>query len=240
MSGTVLDRILADKRARLARGEYVPAGRPVRPSDGTAFVAALRAPGVRIVAEIKERSPSAGEILHDADGRLETMALAYRRGHAAALSVVTEEDHFGGRPEWLPRAKAMAGLPVLMKDFFVEERQLDFAASLGADAVLLLARALDDSSLARLASAARERSLAVVVEAHDRAEIARAAAAAPDVLGVNARDLATFATDLAPLKDLVGAIPPGPVRLAESGIRSREEVAALRAELASGRGGPLE
>ena len=228
MSGTVLDRILADKRARLARGEYIAAGRSSRPTDGASFVASLREPGVRIVAEIKRRSPSAGEILHDADGRLETIALAYRRGHAAALSVVTEEDHFGGRPEWLPRAKSMAGLPVLMKDFFIEERQLDFAVSLGADAVLLLARALEDAALARLAGAARERGLAVVIEAHDRGEIARAAAAAPDVVGVNARDLATFATDLAPLRELAQTIPDGPVRLAESGIRTREDVAALR------------
>ena len=229
MSATFLDRILSDKRARLARGEYQPAGAAARPSDGRAFVEALRAPGVRILAEIKSRSPSAGEILHDADGRLETIALSYRRGHAAALSVVIEEDHFGGRPEWLPRAKARAGLPVLMKDFVIDERQLDFAVSLGADAVLLLARALDDLALVRLAGAARERGLAVVIEAHDAGEVRRAAAAGPDVLGVNARDLATFATDLEPLRELAAEIPAGPVRLAESGIRSREDVAGLRA-----------
>ncbi len=227
MTSSVLERILADKRARLSRGEYAPMGAPPRPTDGRSFVEALRAPGVRIVAEIKRRSPSAGEILPDADGRLETMALAYRRGHAAALSVVTEEDHFGGRPEWLPRAKRLSGLPALMKDFIVSERQLDFAVSLGADAVLLIVLALGDDELRRLADGARQRGLAVVVEAHDEDEIPRAAAVSPDALGINARDLATFETSLAGLEALAPAIPPGPVRLAESGIRSREDLARL-------------
>lgn len=229
MSETVLERILADKRARLARGEYAPGGPPPRPSDGPGFVRALREPGVRIVAEIKSRSPSAGEIVPDADGRLETIALEYRRGRAAALSVVIEEDHFGGRPDWLPRAKRISGLPVLMKDFLVSERQLDFAVGLGADAVLLIVRALDEAQLARLAEGARQRGLATVVEAHDAEEARRASAVGPDVLGVNARDLATFATDLSVLEELAAQLPAGPVRLAESGIRSREDVARLSA-----------
>ena len=227
-TGSVLDRILADKRARLARGEY---SKPEAPSfsrpDGERFVSSLRGPGVRIVAEIKRRSPSAGEILPGADGKIETIALAYRRGHAAAISVVVEEDHFGGHPGWVPRAKRISGLPVLWKDFVVDERQLDFAAATGADAVLLIARALTDDELASLAAAAKSRGLDVVAEAHDAAEIARAAAVAPDVLGVNARDLATFATSLDALESLHGAIPHGPVRLAESGIRLPADVTRL-------------
>ncbi len=229
MSGGLLERILADKRARLNRGEYGPGGPPPRPSDGPGFVAALREPGTRIVAEIKRRSPSAGEILPDAEGSLETVALEYRRGRAAALSIVIEEDHFGGKPDWLPRAKRISGLPVLMKDFIVSERQLDFALSLGADAVLLIVRALPDTDLARLSTEARQRGLATVVEAHDAEEIRRGAAVSPDVLGVNARDLSTFATDLSGPEELAAAIPPGPVRLAESGIRSREDIVRLAA-----------
>jgi indole-3-glycerol phosphate synthase len=230
MSQGLLERIVADKKARLDRGEYAPlSSPPARASDGPGFVAALREPGVRIVAEIKRRSPSAGEILPDADGRLETIALEYRRGRAAAISVVIEEDHFGGRADWLPRARRISGLPVLMKDFVIAERQLDFALSLGADAVLLIARAVTDEDLRRLADGAKQRGLATVVEAHDAEEIRRAAAAAPDVLGVNARDLATFATDLDGLEALAAQIPPGPVRMAESGIRSREDVARLSA-----------
>lgn len=228
----VLGRIVADKRARLSRGEYAPssAGAPaVPPPDGARFVASLREPGIRIVAEIKHRSPSAGEILPGADGKIETIALAYRRGHAAALSVVVEEDHFGGRPDWLSRARRISGLPALWKDFVVSERQIDFAAALGADAVLLIVRILSDAELEALSSAAKSRGLAVVVEAHDVAEIARAAAAAPDVLGVNARDLSTFATSLETLEALGPAIPAGPVRLAESGVKGRSDIARLSA-----------
>jgi len=227
----VLARIVADKRSRLARGEYgaLPAvSPPPAASDGARFVASLREPGVRIVAEIKHRSPSAGEILAGADGKIETIALAYRRGRAAAISVVVEEDHFGGRPEWLPRARRISGLPALWKDFVVSERQIALAAALGADAILLIVRILSDAELAAFSAAAKERGLAVVVEAHDAREIVRAAAASPDVLGVNARDLETFTTSLEALENLGPALPPGPVRLAESGIRSAADVRRLR------------
>ena len=226
----VLTEILAAKRSRLSRGEY--AARPEaarRPTDGGAFAAALRGSGARIVAEFKARSPSAGELLTNADAKVESFGLHYRRGHAAAISVVTEEDHFAGDPAWLPRMKTISGLPVLMKDFFFDERQLDFAVSLGADAVLLIARALGDSDLRRLRKAAADRGLAAVVEAHDPAEIRRAAAVAPEVLGVNARDLATFRTDLGSLDAMAREIPSGPVRLAESGIRARGDVERLAA-----------
>jgi indole-3-glycerol phosphate synthase len=225
----VLKEILESKRARLARGEYAAGGAASRPTDGAAFAAALRGPGRRIVAEFKARSPSAGEILSSADTKVESFGLIYRRGHAAAISVVIEEDYFGGKPGWLPRIKAMSGLPVLMKDFVVDERQLDFAVSLGADAVLLIVRALGDGELERLSAAARARGLARVVEAHEPAEIRRAAALDPEVLGVNARDLVTFRTDLEALEAMAREIPAGPVRMAESGIRSRDDVAKLAA-----------
>lgn len=228
MSG-ILDRILEAKRARLGRGEYAAApGETNSRANGQRFVASLREPGVRIIAEIKHRSPSAGEILPGAEGKIETFALAYRRGHAAAISVVTEEDHFGGKPEWLPRAKRISGLPVLMKDFVISPEQIDFAVSLGADAILLIVRALSSRELAALARKARDRGLATVIEGHDAEEIARAAEAQPDVLGVNARDLTDFATDLDRLEELARGIPAGPVRLAESGIRSAADIARLR------------
>jgi indole-3-glycerol phosphate synthase len=225
----VLERILADKRARLARGEFAPTGAAAVASDGARFVSALREPGIRIIAEFKARSPSAGELVGGADGKLETFALAYRRGRAAAISVVAEQDHFGGKPEWVTRAKRISGLPVLMKDFVLAETQLDFAASLGADAVLLVVRAVSHADLARLRRGASERGLAAVVEAHGAAEIPRAAAVGPDVLGVNARDLTTFETDVAALEPLAREVPAGPVRLAESGITSREDVRRLAA-----------
>jgi indole-3-glycerol phosphate synthase len=223
----ILDRIVSDKRARIGRGEYsVPPGAAARP-DGGRFLASLRETGPRVIAEIKHRSPSAGEILPGAEGKIETLALAYRRGHAAAISVVTEEDHFGGKAEWMARAKRISGLPMLMKDFFLEPLQLDFAAARGADAVLLIARALSAEALAGRARAARERGLATVVEAHNREEIVRAAESGADVIGVNARDLGTFATDLAAVERMGREIRPGPVRLAESGIASHEDVVRL-------------
>jgi indole-3-glycerol phosphate synthase len=227
----VLETILADKRARLARGEYSGAAAAAsrQPTNGARFVASLSEPGHRIVAEIKAKSPSAGEILPGADGKVETLSLLYRRGRAAAISVVVEEDHFAGKPAWLPRAKDISGLPVLMKDFVVDARQLDFAVAIGADAVLLIVRALREGELLALARGARERGLAVVVEAHDETEIDRAAAAAPDVLGVNSRNLQSFDTDVGRLESLAHRLPAGPVPLAESGIRGRADVERLSA-----------
>lgn len=225
----ILDDILAAKRARLDRGEYGPVSPAAPAGDGAKFVASLTEPGVRIVAEIKRRSPSAGEILPGADGKIETMALAYRRGHAAALSVVVEEDFFGGKPDWLVRARDLSGLPTLLKDFIVSERQLDFAVSLGADAVLLIVRALSDEELLRLREAARARNLAVVVETHDAGELARAAAVGPDVLGVNARDLDTFATSLEALEAVAVRLAPGSLAMAESGVQSKADIVRLTA-----------
>jgi indole-3-glycerol phosphate synthase len=105
-----LTAILAAKQTRLSRGEYAAFGSSARPTDGARFTAALREPGTRILAEFKARSPSAGEILAGADGKVESFALIYRRGHAAAMSVVTEEDFFGGKPDWLMRAKTISRL----------------------------------------------------------------------------------------------------------------------------------
>jgi indole-3-glycerol phosphate synthase len=228
VSPSVLGEILAAKKERLARGEFAPEGRtPPRPSDGGRFLASLREPGPRIIAEIKRRSPSAGEIFPSLETSLETIALAYRRGHAAAISVVTEQDFFGGNPEWISRAKRISGLPILMKDFIVEERQLDFARELGADAVLLIASLLPGESMHLLVDAARARGLGVVAEAHTGEEIDRLALVAADVVGVNARDLSTFGVDLSAVEALASRIAPGRVRLAESGISSREDVERL-------------
>ncbi len=168
-------------------------------------------------------------ILPGASNRIEDVARAYRRGGASALSVVIEQDFFGGDPSWLPRAKAASGLPVLMKDFVVDEAQLDFAAALGADAVLLIVSALDGETLSRLHGAARSRGLAVLVEAHDETEIRRALAAGAEIVGVNARDLATFAVNLPGMALLGALLPPPVVRVAESGIKNRRDVETLEA-----------
>jgi indole-3-glycerol phosphate synthase/phosphoribosylanthranilate isomerase len=248
VSGSILGEILAAKRRRIAAGEFTAEGGararsgagaalPVAPPDGARFAAALSSfskqnllsSPPRLLSEIKQRSPSAGLILPEASSRIESVACAYRRGGASAVSVVVEQDFFGGDPSWLPRAKAASGLPVLMKDFVVDELQLDFAAALGADAVLLIVAALDDAALARLHAAARTRSLAVLVEAHDDAEIRRALAAGAEIVGVNARDLETFAVDLPGMARLGALLPASVTRVAESGIRTRADVEALAA-----------
>ena len=239
--GSILSEILAAKRRRIAAGEFpalapLPGSRP----DGIRFAAALRpsspskvssssSSSLSFLCEIKHRSPSAGLILPDAGARIEEIARAYRRGGAAALSVVIEQDFFGGDPAWLPRAKAASGLPVLMKDFVVDESQLDFATALGADAVLLVVAALADADLAKLHSAARARGLAVLVEAHDEAEVRRAAALGAEIVGVNARDLATFAVDMAGMARMGAFLPADAIRVAESGIRTRVDVETLHA-----------
>ena len=239
--GSILGDILAAKRRRIAAGEYAAVPRATMratPPDGARFAAALApsSPSKQdlllppsFLSEIKHRSPSAGVILPDAASRIESIARAYRRGGASALSVVIEQDFFGGDPSWLPRAKAASGLPVLMKDFVVDEVQLDFAAALGADAVLLIVSALDDETLRRLHCAARSRGLAVLVEAHDEVEIRRALAAGAEIVGVNARDLGTFKVDLPGMARLGALLPPSVVRVAESGIKTRADVETLSA-----------
>ncbi|MEO6327106.1 MAG: hypothetical protein ABIT01_18070 [Thermoanaerobaculia bacterium] len=223
---SILEQILEAKRARVAAGEFAPRqGRAEIPSDGASFARALSAPGPRVIAEVKHRSPSAGLLL--APALVETVAREYRRGGAAAISVVIEQDFFGGDPAWLPRVKRASGLPVLMKDFVVDEIQLDWALWLGADAVLLIVSALDDLSLSRLHRAARDRGLAVLVEAHDASEVRRALACGAAIVGVNSRDLSTFKVDLDAMARLASLIPPGITRVAESGIRTAADVTKL-------------
>jgi indole-3-glycerol phosphate synthase/phosphoribosylanthranilate isomerase len=241
VGGSILGEILAAKRRRIAAGEFTAATGvaaaaatpPGAQRDGARFAASLSSRSKKspasfsFLCEIKRRSPSAGLFLADLDVRLEGVARAYRRGGAAALSVVIEQDFFGGDPVMLPRAKAASGLPVLMKDFVVDESQLDFAAALGADAVLLIAAALDDADLARLHAAARARGLAVLVEAHDESEVRRAAGLGAEIVGVNSRNLATFAVDLGGMAGLGALLPENAIRVAESGIRTRADVESL-------------
>lgn len=242
--GSILAEILAARRRRLAAGELAPRGVAAIPSDGARFLSALRAGGPRVIAEVKHRSPSAGTILPGLGGEgrsqppgaggelpsgIRSVAKAYRRAGAAAISVVTEPDFFGGDLAWLPGVKRLSGLPVLMKDFVVDEVQLDLALSLGADAVLLIVAALTDAELGRLHAAARSRGLAVLVEAHDADEVRRALASGAEVVGLNARDLATFRVDLGRVAELGRLLPPSVVRVAESGIRGPEDVERLAA-----------
>jgi len=181
---------------------------------------------VPIVAEVKPTSPTTDGV---DDGDPVAHAEAMVDGGAAALSVLTEPEHFGGSPAALTRVREAVDVPVLRKDFVLSERELDRVA---ADAVLVIARFVDD--VAGLVDAARERGFDVLVEVHDRAELATALEADPDVVGVNNRDLARLEVDLGTFEGLAPAVPDEVTLLAESGIETPEDARRMRAAGADG------
>ena len=191
------------------------------------FVDALRAPGLGAIAEIKRRSPSAGDLRPDADPA--RIAPAYARAGAAAVSVLVDA-RFGGTWDDLRAARAASDVPLLAKGFFSTPEDLRTAKEAGADAVLLLLRDLDDQAVRALLAQAEDLALDTLVEAHDAAELDRGIALGAPVLGVNARDLTTFAIDRDAQLALLARIPTDRVVVAESGIVSRAQGAA--AELA--------
>jgi len=191
------------------------------------FEKALRAPGLGAIAEIKRRSPSAGDLRPDADPA--AIARAYAAAGAAAISVLVDE-RFGGTWDDLRAARASTNAPLLAKGFFSTEAHLRTAKEAGADAALLLLRDLDDGRVALLLDVAGALGLDTLVEAHDAGELERGIALGAPVLGVNARDLSTFAIDRRAQLELVARIPRDRVVIAESGIRTRAQGAA--AELA--------
>ena len=222
---TTLDTILAATRTRVAalrprtrelerRAAQAPAPRP--------FAAVLRGPSIGVIAEVKRRSPSAGAIAEDLDPVAH--AAAYVRGGAVAISVVTDEAHFGGSLADLERVVREVPCPVLRKDFILDELQLLEARGAGASAILLIVRAMDARRLRELAAMARELGLGVLVEAHDAVELDAAVAAGPTAVGVNSRDLATFTVDHGVAERLVARVPPGIPAVAESGIEGRADV----------------
>jgi indole-3-glycerol phosphate synthase/phosphoribosylanthranilate isomerase len=191
------------------------------------FAAALRRPGLTAIAEVKRRSPSAGDLRPDADPA--ALAASYERAGAAAVSILVDE-RFGGTWDDLRAARGAAALPLLAKGFFSSEDDLRLAREAGADAALLLLRDLDDGTARRLLDAARGLGLETLVEAHDAEELERAVFLDAPVVGINARDLATFEIDRAEQLRLVARAPRDRVVVAESGIESRAQGAA--AELA--------
>jgi indole-3-glycerol phosphate synthase/phosphoribosylanthranilate isomerase len=191
------------------------------------FADALGEPGLTAIAEVKRRSPSAGDLRPDADPAV--LAAAYERAGAAAVSILVDE-RFGGTWDDLREARASAALPLLAKGFFSGEDDLRTAREAGADAALLLLRDLDDSQVRALLDTAARLELETLVEAHDADELARAVALGAPVIGINARDLATFRIDRDAQLGLVAAAPRDRIVIAESGIESRAHGAA--AELA--------
>ncbi len=189
------------------------------------FSEALVRPGLSLIAEFKRRSPSAGEI--SATATVAERVGAYERGGAAALSVLTDERHFGGSLEDLRAARAACDLPILRKDFVVDPYQLYEAAVNGADAVLLIVRALDDEELGSMYDVARGLDLDCLVEVHDAEELQRALELDVDVIGINNRDLDQGTVDISTTYELLTDVPAGKTIVAESGISTRAELEEL-------------
>ena len=218
---------VGDRRRRLP--EAVLASRVPAALDGKArFEAALTAPGgANVIAECKRRSPSRGILRRDY--RPEVIAAAYERNGAAAVSVLTEPTFFDGSLDHLRAVRAAVALPVLRKDFVVTAYQLLEAAVAGADAVLLIAAALDDAELGALSDRATDLGLGVLVEVHDAHEMERAVRVGAAVIGVNNRNLRTLAVDLDASRRLVEQMPDGVIGVAESGLRTSADLARLGA-----------
>lgn len=205
----------ADLERRLAaRGEDRP------------FSEALTRPGLSLIAEFKRRSPSAGAIA-EAGADVASQVVAYERGGAAAVSVLTDEPHFGGTLEDLRAARSACSIPIIRKDFIVDPYQLYEAAVNGADAVLLIVRALDDDQLRRLYEEAEALDLDTLVEVHDAEELERALLAGAEVVGINNRDLDAMTINIETTYELMPDVPAGKTVVAESGISGRDELEEL-------------
>jgi indole-3-glycerol phosphate synthase len=189
------------------------------------FSEALVRPGLSVIAEYKRRSPSAGDIAPGAD--IAAQVAAYERGGAAALSVLTDLRHFGGSLEDLRAARGAATLPIIRKDFIVDPYQLYEAAVNGADAVLLIVRALDDRDLRALYEEARALDLDCLVEVHNAEELEHALEVDVEVIGINNRDLDEQRVDIQTTFELMPDVPAGKTVVAESGISGREELMEL-------------
>ena len=193
--------------------------------EGRPFAEALARPGTSVIAEHKRRSPSAGMIRDGAS--CAEIVTAYERGGAVAVSILTEEEHFGGSLADLREARAATELPVLRKDFTIDPYQLYEAKVAGADAVLLVVGALEQNDLASLYAQSRELDLDALVEIHDDEELERALELDCDVIGINNRNLEDFSVDIQRTFDLLADVPAGKVVVSESGIHHRGQIEEL-------------
>lgn len=234
---TVLERILTETRSELERRKQLetldalrerladPDRRSAERPQGC-FRQALARPGIGVIAEFKRRSPSAGRLrVQDTD--IAEIAAAYQRGGASAMSVLTEGPNFAGSLDDLRVACAACELPILRKDFVVDRYQLYEARIAGADAVLLIVAALDEHELATLHELASTLDLDVLVEVHDREELAVAARIGAQLIGVNNRDLRDFSVDVQRTSQLMGEMPAGATVVSESGIAAPEQLREL-------------
>ncbi|NOZ04087.1 MAG: indole-3-glycerol phosphate synthase TrpC [FCB group bacterium] len=186
------------------------------------FGPALVRDGIQVIAELKRKSPSAGEIFAAADP--ETVAREYEQNGAAAISVLTDRKYFGGSLEFLRRIKTSVSVPVLRKDFIVSEYQVYESYVSGADAILLIAEALEERQLRNFYALARELGLEVLVEFHAREKVSLIQRLEPEIVGVNTRNLETMTTDIHWCEDVFEELPPKAVKVAESGVHTSADL----------------
>ncbi len=230
----ILDKILATKRDEVvAAQQQIPLTELKEWCADLAptrrFAEKLRqvsATGTAIIAEVKKGSPSKGIIRADFDPV--TIARSYERGGASCLSVLTDEQYFYGSLDYLGQIRKKVELPLLRKDFIIDPYQVFQARAAGADAILLIAAALDDAELRELAELATQLQLDTLLEVHDANELERALKLPVDLIGINNRNLQTFVTDLAVTEQLAGQIPSQQLAVAESGIHSRADIERLQ------------
>jgi indole-3-glycerol phosphate synthase len=229
---SVLDAIVARTRERVAREstlrsmDELRAAAALAPSPRSLTRSLTRAGRINVIAEHKRRSPSRGAIREDLEPA--DVARGYEQAGAAALSVLTDEPFFGGRIEHLIEARGATRLPVLRKDFVVDAWQVWEARAASADAVLLIVAALRDDELEHLISEAAAAGMDALVEVHDRSELDRARGAGARILGVNSRNLKTMEVSLETALSLAADVPGGLVTVAESGIRTGDDIRRLR------------
>lgn len=226
---TYLDAILESHRATAAsdsRSLDMLLDRVADCEPTRGFGEALRtASPLGVIAEVKRRSPSKGDLALDLDPT--ALSASYAEGGAACCSVLTDVDYFGGSVSDLRAVRGSVSIPILRKDFTVSPHDVVDARLIGADCVLLIVAALDDAELRDFHDLATEIGLDALVEVHDEAEAERATAAGGTIIGVNQRDLRTFEVDVARAARVAGSLPPDVVRVAESGIRGPEDIPAL-------------
>ena len=226
----MLERIIADTRGRLEQlrpmADEIEARATAMPPP-LDFRDALMAPGLSVIAEVKRRSPSRGQLATDLDPVLRSKR--YVDGGAAAISVLTEPYHFGGSNADLEAVRASVDVPTLRKDFTLDPLQIWEAKAIGASAVLLIVAILDDPALAALHATAQEAGLAALVEVHSEPEAERALEIGAEIVGVNNRDLTTFETDLATAERIAPMLSDVPVTVGESGIHARDDAARMAA-----------
>ncbi|HEV2696207.1 MAG TPA: indole-3-glycerol phosphate synthase TrpC [Verrucomicrobiae bacterium] len=231
----ILDTIVEQKKREVAQlpARIIAAGdlrdAMLEHGERRDFIAALKSPrigNIGLIAEVKKASPSMGVICHDFDPV--RIAKEYEAAGASCLSVLTDEQSFQGSLDYLRQIRAAVKIPLLRKDFIIDERQILEAIEWGADAILLIVAILTDEQLKKFHALAIEAGLAVLVEVHDEAELDRALKFSPALIGVNNRDLKTFKVDLATTERLSSRITPRALLVAESGIHTRADVERVK------------